>query len=89
LTRQLEEIEIKLREADPLKRLHLIHTRKSSESRLAAGESSEDITALEEDFIDSALEYGERKGIDYATWREAGVSADVLRRAGIHRRAIA
>jgi hypothetical protein len=89
LTRQLEEIELKLREADPLKRLHLIQTRKSIETRLAAGESSEDITALEEDFIDSALEYGERKGIDYATWREAGVSADVLRRAGIHRRAIA
>lgn len=89
LTRQLEDIETKLREADPLKRLHLIQTRKSIENRLAAGESSEDITALEDDFIDSALEYGERKGIDYATWREAGVSADVLRRAGIHRRAIA
>jgi hypothetical protein len=89
LTRQLEDIENRLHEADPLKRLHLIQTRKSIEARLAGGEHAEDISALEDEFVRSALEYGERKGIDYATWREAGVSADVLRRAGIHRRTIA
>src|SRR5580658_7815359 len=85
LQRQLEEIEAKLRESDPLKRLHLIQQRKSIEERLAAGDGSEDISSLEAAFIDAAPEYGSRKGIDYATWREAGVSAEVLRRAGIQR----
>ena len=30
-------------------------------------------------------EYGERKGITYAAWREAGVDPGVLRKAGIKR----
>ena len=30
-----------------------------------------------------AKSYSERKGISYSAWREIGVSADVLRRAGI------
>ena len=29
--------------------------------------------------------YGRRKGIAYATWRELGVSAEVLKKAGITR----
>ena len=41
LTRQLEDIETRLHEADPLKRLHLIQTRKSIEARLAGGEHAE------------------------------------------------
>ena len=32
-----------------------------------------------------AKSYGQRKGIDHGTWREAGVSAAVLERAGIAR----
>jgi hypothetical protein len=31
-----------------------------------------------------AAEYGDRKGIEYKTWREVGVPADVLSRSGIH-----
>ena len=87
LRRQLDEIEARLRDADPLKRLHLIQQRKSIESRLAAGDGAEDISSLEDAFVDAAAEYGSRKGIDYATWREAGVPAEVLRRAGVHRSA--
>lgn len=85
LQRQLNELEDRLRDADPLKRLHLIQQRKSLEMRLAAGDGGEDISALESAFIEAASEYGSRKGIDYATWREAGVPAEVLRRAGVHR----
>jgi len=85
LTRQLNEIEDRLRDSDPLKRLHLIQQRKSIEGRLATDDGSEDISSLESAFIEAASEYGKRKGIDYATWREAGVPADVLRRAGVHR----
>jgi hypothetical protein len=32
-----------------------------------------------------AAEYGQRKGISYAAWRELGVSPAVLKRAGITR----
>jgi hypothetical protein len=85
LKKQLADIESKLRDADPLKRLHLIQQRKSIEARLSDGEGGEDISALEDAFVRAASEYGARKGIDYATWREAGVPAEVLRRAGVHR----
>ncbi|HUZ19284.1 MAG TPA: hypothetical protein VMU75_01755 [Acidimicrobiales bacterium] len=85
LKKQLADIEARLRDADPLKRLHLIQQRKAIESRLEGGDAAEDITSLEEAFVEAAKEYGARKGIDYSTWREAGVPAEVLRRAGVHR----
>ena len=44
-----------------------------------------DLAGVEKDFIAAAKAYGERKGISYATWREAGVSPSVLKQAGISR----
>ncbi len=85
LRKQLSEIEEKLQDADPLKRLHLVQQRKIVEARLASGEGGEDITELEDGFVEAAAEYGSRKGIDYSTWREIGVPVDVLRRAGIQK----
>lgn len=85
LRRQLDDIEQKLREADPLQRLHLMQKRKSLQARLSGGEAGEDLSALEGEFVKAAAAYGARKKIDYATWREAGVPAEVLQRAGIHR----
>ncbi len=32
-----------------------------------------------------AASYGARKGITYATWREVGVSAETLKKAGVSR----
>jgi len=87
LRKQLNDISARLKDADPLQRLHLIQRRKSIEARLATGSGPEDISALEKGFVGAAAEYGARKGIDYATWREAGVPAEVLRRAGVHRSA--
>ncbi len=87
LRKQFDEVEAKLRDADPLKRLHLIQQRKSLQARLEGDDGVEDITELEQGFVDAAAEYGARKGIDYATWREAGVPTEVLRRAGVTRRA--
>ena len=40
-------------------------------------------------FAECARAYGERKGISYAAWREIGVSAPVLKRAGISPRSTA
>jgi hypothetical protein len=85
LHRQLAEISDKLTDADPLQRLQLIQQRKTVQSRLDADERRDDLAAMEMEFVACAAAYGDRKGIDYATWREAGVPTEVLQRAGIGR----
>lgn len=85
MKRRLDDINIKLETADPLSRLQLVQERMNLEQELAAKAEAVDISALEDEFVASAREYGERKGISYAAWREAGVDAAVLRRAGISR----
>jgi hypothetical protein len=34
-------------------------------------------------FVEVAASFSQRRGIDYGTWREVGVPADVLRAAGL------
>ena len=82
---RLDNIEAQLESADPLTRLHLSQERMDLEAELASKAETVDLSALEDDFVAAAGEYGERKGISYAAWREAGVEAAVLKRAGIRR----
>jgi hypothetical protein len=49
-------------------------------------EATVDIAALEAAFVAAAKPYSDRKGINYTTWREVGVPADVLARAGLRLR---
>lgn len=73
-------------ESDLLVRLSLIQQRLTAAKELdALGDAPEDLGALEEEFLAVARRYGERKGISYQAWRTIGVTADVLRRAGIPR----
>ncbi len=72
-------------EPDPSKRVELIQKRLDLESELAAAGDATDLEALETDFVDAAAPYSERKGITYPAWRELGVPAAVLKRAGIKR----
>ena len=53
-------------------------------ARLSAG-SGVDVKSLEDAFVKIAKSFGERRGLGYAAWRDAGVPADVLRRAGVAR----
>ncbi len=55
--------------------------------RLAAARSTGavDIKSLEVAFVKVAKKFGENRGITYGAWRDAGVPADALRRAGIAR----
>ncbi|HEX2273314.1 MAG TPA: hypothetical protein VHG90_05535 [Acidimicrobiales bacterium] len=85
IQKRLSAIEEQLPTADPLTRVHLVQERMNLESELAAGDNAVDIAALEEGFVAAAGPYGQRKGITYAAWREAGVDPGVLRRAGIRR----
>jgi hypothetical protein len=72
-------------EPDPAKRVDLIQKRLDLESKLVELGDQVDLAALEEDFVVTAAPYSERKGITYTAWREAGVPAAVLKRAGVKR----
>jgi hypothetical protein len=85
IKKRLADIETRLPGADPLSRLQLVQERMNLQSELAGKENAVDLGALEEAFVKAAKDYGRRKGITYAAWREAGVDAAVLRSAGIRR----
>ena len=72
-------------EDDPLKKLELIQNRLDAEDQMAELADSVDADEVEKEFIEVAKSYSERKGITYTAWRESGVSAQVLREAGIPR----
>lgn len=72
-------------EDDPLKRVDLVQQRMDAEDALARAEDSADLEELEAAFVEHAARYSERKGISYSAWRESGVPAPVLKRAGIPR----
>ncbi|MFP5256702.1 MAG: hypothetical protein ACLGI8_12745 [Acidimicrobiia bacterium] len=85
IKKRLARIETELEQADALKRLQLIQERLDLAEELAATEAKVDLTELEEGFVAAAAAYSSRKGISYAAWRELGVDAAVLKRAGISR----
>lgn len=88
-----ERLEARLAEIDaqladdlkPMKRLALMQDRRDVEAQLAALADEPDMSAVEAAFIAHAASFGARRGIAYATWREAGVPAELLGRAGITR----
>ena len=89
MRRRLEQIEAELANADPLRRLQLVQERLDLSDELAATRSKVDVAALEREFVAAARAYSERKRISYAAWRELGVPAATLRRAGVTRSASA
>lgn len=85
MRKRLQRIDTELETADPMRRLHLVQERLDLEGELSAADAKVDLTALEEEFVQAAKAYSQRKGISYAAWRELGVSAATLRAAGISR----
>lgn len=85
IQKRLADIESRLETADPLTRLQLVQERMNLQNELAAKSEAVDLSELEAEFVNAARAYGERKGISYGAWREAGVDASVLKRAGIRR----
>lgn len=82
---KLESIASELESATGIAKLDLMQERRDLEKELQEREEIVDISSLEQGFISVAKDYGDRKGIEYATWREFGVSAAVLKSAGIKR----
>ena len=85
MQKRLDLIEERLGAADPLTRLHLVQERMDLQRQLEAGDNGVDLQDLEDAFVAAASPYGQRKGITYSAWREAGVDPAVLRKAGIRR----
>jgi hypothetical protein len=85
IDRRLAAIEEQLTSADALSKLHLLQEQKDLTDERSRVNQVKDLSALEKQFIKVAKAYGERKGINYGTWRAAGVSAAVLAKAEIGR----
>jgi len=85
IKKRLSAIDSQLPNASPLQRLQLIQERMDLEGELEQLGAKVDLSALESAFVKTARKYSERKGISYAAWRQLGVSADTLKKAGITR----
>lgn len=83
--KRLASIDERLADADALTRLHLVQEKMDLENELSSTDNAVDLQGLEDDFVAAAAPYGQRKGITYNAWRQAGVDPGVLRRAGIRR----
>ena len=85
ITNRLAAIEDELEETDMLGRVNLIQERMDLQNELATLEEKLDLSDLEADFVKVAKNYSNRRGITYAAWREAGLDAALLKKAGISR----
>lgn len=74
--RRLERIADALRDATPMQELKLVQERHDLEDRVTWYDQ-------EDAFVEVVRPYSKRHGIAFDTWREIGVPAAVLRRAGI------
>ena len=85
IAKRLAEIEAELVDATAIAELQLVQERRDLQAELESMDSGVDIVALEDKFVAVAKSYAERKGISYGSWRDVGVSAATLKRAGIAR----
>ncbi len=85
IRQRLNDIENEILEADPVKQLRLTQDRLDLQRELATTGSGPNLAALESEFVEVAKKYGQRNGISYQAWRQVGVDAAVLKRAGVAR----
>lgn len=85
IRKRLDTIESLLVDASPVDELQLVQERRDLTTELEAMDTEIDMASVEAAFVQVARSYGERKGISYASWRDVGVPASVLKQAGITR----
>lgn len=84
LQKRIEEIGPRIEaERDPLEKLSLVQKKIDLQQQLKDLDEPVDISALEEEFVGVAAQYGEAKGISAEAWLELEVPRSVLKRAGI------
>ena len=87
INKRLAAIDDDIAAASAIEELQLIQERRDLTAELSSLGTGVDLGEIEESFVKVAKGYGDRKGISYASWRDVGVSAAVLKRAGISRAA--
>lgn len=85
INKRLAIIEHALSGANAIDQLSLIQERRNMVAALQTIGVSVDTASLEGAFVKVASAYGARKGISFATWRDVGVPAETLAKAGIKR----
>jgi hypothetical protein len=85
INNRLTAIEVELDDASAIDELRLVQERRDLQAELEQMNETVDMGALEEAFVEVAKSYSESKKISYASWREVGVEAKVLKAAGISR----
>jgi hypothetical protein len=87
LQQRLTAAEDKLKHASGVARFTTAQDVRDLRARLAetAAAGGRDIKSLEAGFVKVAKRFGEKRGIGYGAWRDAGVPAPVLKRAGVRR----
>jgi uncharacterized protein YicC (UPF0701 family) len=87
IKKRLNTINDQLKSADPLTEVRLVQERRDLTSELDGMQSNVDLKTIEDDFVKVVANYSKRQGISYASWREVGVPASVLTKAGLSRSA--
>ena len=82
---RLDQVIADIPNASPLDELLLVQEKRDLEAELEAMSDTIDMAKLEEAFVGVAQSYSASKNISYASWREVGVSAQVLKQSGIAR----
>ena len=87
LAQRLAEAQATVKTARGVEKLLAAQAVRDLKRRVAQANSTSDVDlkSLEVAFVRVAKKFGENRGIDYGAWRNAGVSAVVLKRAGIAR----
>lgn len=85
IKKRLTVIDAQLGDADALGELRLVQEKRDLSAELAAMDHAVDLAAIEAKFVKVAKSYSERQRISYASWRDVGVEAAVLKKAGISR----
>ncbi len=86
---RLETVEKHLIDASPFERVGLLQERIDLLKLREGLEEDDNLQELEDAFVEVAADWGGRKGITFAAWREVGVPPEVLKRAGIQRTTVA
>ena len=85
IKKRIATIDDQIKSSDPLNELLLTQERRDLASELETMSRSVDLASVEAAFVEVAASYSTRQGISYTSWREVGVPAATLKRAGISR----
>jgi uncharacterized protein YicC (UPF0701 family) len=85
IKKRIAAIDEQIKSADALNELLLTQERHDLTTELETMSKAVDVATVEESFVQVAASYSTRQGISYTSWREVGVPAATLKRAGISR----